>query len=281
MAENKFAQSIETLILGMTIGVIAFLMLGYTEGLFYDKNIVRWLPEIQEEELVRTDNGMMKLSGVPEVRTELKIPDYEKDQVFIKRVIEEKIEDEWVVTRTDTLWANFNLNGIEVFPEYSTQYFDLEQKYVKESDIERQTMYGIDVGAPLIVVGTAANGEMMNGNIFVISNYDNAKLETEMKALVHYDWWFFKLFAWLLLSIGIVAFLLPMLAFLEILPELGVWGILAFVGACIAAAFLLVTIETLVFAYWFLIFLILGFMLYLLIRINIKKKRKPINVLPN
>lgn len=281
MAESKITQSIETLILGMTIGVIAFLMLGYTEGLFYDKNIVRWLPEIQEEEFVRTENGMMKLSGIPEVRTELKIPDYEKNQVFIKRIMEEKIEDKWVVTRTDELWANFNLHGIEVSPEYSKQYFDLEEKYVKESDVDRQTMYGIDAEAPLIVVGTAVNGEMMNGSVFAISNLDNVTLETELKAMVHNDWWFFKLFAWLLLSIGIVAFLLPMLAFLEILPELGLWGILTFIGGCIGVAFLLVAIEILVFAYWFLVFLILGFMLYLFIRINVKKKKKPINILPN
>lgn len=281
MADNKFAQSIETLILGMTIGVIAFLMLGYTEGLFYDKNVVRWLPELQEEELVRTDNGMMKLSGVPEVKTELKIPDYEKNQVFIKRIIEEKIEDEWVETRTDELWANFTLNGIEVIPENSTQYFNLEQKYVKETNIERQTMYGIDAQAPIIVVGSAVDGLIRDGNIFAISNLNNAELEKELKSLIHFDWWLYKLIAWFLLSVGLVAFLLPLLAFVEILPELGLWGILAFVGACIGFGFILVAIETLVFAYWFLIFLILGFMLYLFIRINIKKKKKPINILPN
>jgi len=281
MADNKFSQSIMTLLIGMLMSIIAFLILGYNEGLFYDQNIIRWLPMIESEELLRESEGMVKLNGVPEVKTELKAPENDENLLFIKRVYEEMIDDEWVRVRTDEAWANFSIFGVEVMPEHAIQFFDLEKLYEKETNGDRQTMFGFAAENPLIVVGEIKNNTISGGDTFAISNKSNDVLEAQLKAAIHSNWWLYKLFSLILLSVGIIAFLLPLLAFLEILQEVGFWGVLTFIGASIGLALLLIAIETLVFAYWFLIFLVLGVMAYLFIRIFIKKKRKPINVLPN
>lgn len=145
----------------------------------------------------------------------------------------------------------------------------------------RQITYGFDVDSELIVIGELKDGIIDGGDFFMISNKSNDVIEAELKAEIHFNWWLYKSFALLLLSFGIVALLLPLLAFLEIIKELGFYGMLLFILSSIILAFLLIVIETLVFAYWFLIFLVLGFVIYLFIRINIKKKKKPINILPN
>ena len=285
MAENQFMHSVVALIIGMLIIVIAFLVLGFNEGHFYNQNLVRWLPTTESEDLVVSEDmlvfeeGMVKMLGVPEARTELTVPDYEKKLLFTRSVYEEKIEDKWVMVRTDESWVNFELLNIGVVPNYAIQYFDLEEKYVKETENERQTIYGLDADAPIIVVGAIKDGMITGGDVFVISNKSDSVLESDLKAAMHYNWWLYKLFSVLLLSIGIVTFFFPLLKFLEVFQEMGFVGVLAFIGISIGLAFLLVVIGTLVFVYWFLILLILGFIAYLLIKINIKKKRKPIDLL--
>lgn len=281
MADSKFTQSLTTLLTGMLISVIAFLILGFNEGIFHDKNIIRLLPIIKSEDLLRNTEGMIKISGVPEVKSELRIPDYDKNLLFTRTVYQEKLNDNWVTVKTEQVWANFDLLGLEIYPENAVKYLNLDQKYINESENERQTIFGFDADSEIIVVGEIKDGIIKGGDSFAISNKSNDILEAELRAQIHYDWWIYKMLSVLLLSIGIIAFLLPLLDFFEVIQELGILGLLIAIGASIALSFILVAIETVIFSYWFLISLILLFLGYMFIRIFVKKKRKPINVLPD
>lgn len=279
MADSRLSQSITTLLIGMIVSIIAFLILGFTEGLFHDQNVIRWLPTLKSEDLVRESGGLVKLYGLPEAKTELKVPEYDQNLLFLKRIYQEKVDDKWVTVRTDQAWANFDILGVAVHPESAVQYLNLEQKYLKETDNERQAIFGFDADEPIIVVGENINGVIRGGDSFAISNKSNSVLESELKASIHFDWWLYKLLAVFLLSLGLMAGLLPLLDFFELIKELGTWGILSFIGASIATSFILVAIETIIFAYWFLISLVILFIGYMFVKIFIKKKRKPINIL--
>lgn len=283
MKDSKFAHSLETILLGMLLAIIAFIILGYSDGLFHSKNIVRWLPSIESEEFVRADNQMMKLVGVPEVKSRIEVPKYEKDLIYFKRVHEVKNEkDEWVEVKVDEAWANFTLNGIDVYPYGATTYLNLEEKYVSENVNERQVIYGVDYDEKLIVVGKLINGEIrVDGDVYAISNKDNTALEKELREEINDKWWFFKLISLILLTIGIVAFFIPIIAFLEILPQLGYISILLIISVALATSFIFVVLEILIFAFWYLILLVLFAMVYLFIRVMVKKKKKPMNIIPN
>lgn len=281
MKENKFANSIETVLLGMLLSIIAFIVLGYSDGLFHDRNEIRWLPTINDAEFVRTQTGMVKLAGIPEVYGEIKIPQYDKNLLYVKRVYQEKDGEEWKDVRFDEAWSRFTLLGIEVWPEnLYHKYFNLEEKYVKEEGDTRQVFYGVDADESLIVVGEINDKLIQGGDTFAISNKDNTTLEIQLRSEIHEQWWFYKLISAFLLAIGFAAFFLPIIAFLELLPQLGAVAVFIIIGVSILTAVLFVTVQTLVFAFWYLIFLVLFAMVYLFIRINTKKKKKPIELIP-
>ena len=95
------------------------------------------------------------------------------------------------------------------------------------------------------------------------------------------EWWVYKIGALLLITLGITSFVLPILTFLDIFPELGLPTIgLIFLFAFLMAA-LVVFIAAVVITFWWLIFVIVGLLLILLIRIKSKNKyRRPISFVP-
>jgi len=280
MKDSRFQQSISILLLGMLLGVIAFIILGYAEGLYHNINQIRWLPLIESDNVELAD-GMVKISDDVEVKALLRTEGSEDNLLYYQKIYEEKIEDEWTVVRTDETILDFSLNGFTVRPEHALKFFDLEEISVSETETTRQTVYGVSAKDKFIVVGELSNNTIEGGEIFAISNKTNETLEKELQVLIHSDWWILRLIAWMLLTFGFIAFVLPILSLLEILPELGPIVVIISIGVSVLVGFLLVTIETLIFAYWYLIFIIVAFIIYLLFKILCcRGKRKSFKIVP-
>ncbi len=273
MKDSRLTQSLSISLLGMLISVVAFIILGYAEGLYHNLNQIRWLPLIEDTQVLDLADGMVKIEGQPEALSSLRAEGSDDDLLYYKKVYEEKIDNEWTEVRTDETILDFKINGYLVSPKPALKLFDLQQISVNETDTTRQTVYGVSTKDKLIVVGALKDNKIQGGEIFAISNNTNEVLEKELKNLIHDDWWILRLLAWGLLTFGIIAFFLPVMQLLEILPELGPIVILMFIGGAIALGFLIVAIETMIFAYWYLIFIILIFIIYLLFRILCCKKK--------
>ncbi len=280
MKDSRFTQSLSIILLGLIITVIAFVTLGYAEGLYHNLNQIRWLPLIDTEDVELAD-GMAKISGKPEVMALLRAEGADENLLFYKKVYEEKIDDQWTRVRIDKTVLDFKIGDYVVHPVQALKFFDLEEISVNETETTRQSVYGVPADEKLIVVGRIDDNVMEGGEIFAISNYSNEVLESELKNLIHSDWWILRLIAWGLLTFGVIAFILPIMQLLEILPELGPIVILLLSGAAILMGFLIVALSTLIFAYWYLIFILLIFVLYLLYKILFYRSRKKhIDIIP-
>ncbi|MFC1810669.1 TMEM43 family protein [Patescibacteria group bacterium] len=270
--ESRFLQSVETLLLGMLLGVIAFVILGYTDGLFHDMNLIRWLPLIEVED-VKIADGMAKITGEPML---------DDDHIYYKQVFEEKIRDEWKVVKVQETWNSFSLNGILIKPQGSIGYFDLEEVEKTEQGDIRYTAYKVSAYDDMIIVGDLQNEVVEGGEVFFITNKSDDVIERELRDMIHNDWWVYRLVAWFLLTLGTIALLTPLLSFLEVFSELGPLSSVILIFGSLAIGFLIVTIETLVFAFWYLILIVIFLIGYLFFRVYCcKKKRNPINILPN
>lgn len=259
--------------LGMLIGVVGFIVLGYAEGLYHNLNQIRWLPLIDDIEAVELADGMAKITGQPEGMALLRAEGSEDDLLYYKKVYEEKIDNEWTIVRTDETILDFKINGYLVSPRPALKLFDLMEISINETDTTRQTVYGVSTKDKLIVVGALKNKKIQGGEIFAISNNTNEILEKELKNLIHDDWWILRLISWGLLTFGIITFCIPVMQLLEILPELGPIVILMLIGGAVALGFFIVALETMIFAYWYLIFIIIIFVIYLLFKILCCKDR--------
>jgi len=281
MKDSRFSQSLSIVLLGMLINIIAFIILGYSEGLYHNLNQIRWLPLIHTEDVELAD-GMAKITGEPEVMALLRAEGSDDNLIYYKKIYEEKIDDEWTIVRTDQTMLDFKINDYTVRPTEALKFLDLEEISFNETETTRQTVYGVSVKDNLIIVGAIKDNQIKGGEIFAISNKSNDVLEHELQSYIHSDWWILRLIAWGLLTFGIIATILPILSLLEILPELGPIVVVMLMGASIIIGFLIVAIETLIFAYWYLVFIILAFIIYLLFKILCcRKKTKSLKILPN
>jgi hypothetical protein len=84
----------------------------------------------------------------------------------------------------------------------------------------------------------------------------------------------------LLLTLGIAAFILPILVFLDIFANIG-FGLMAiFFLLSALVAFIFVFLSTIVLTYWWLIFIIVGLVIILLIRVKARTEKNQINFVP-
>lgn len=276
---GKFRTSFGTLFLGIALGVIGLVLLGYSEGIDNNLNIVRRAPLIQQENLIRT-SGMIKLTGVPIVQRELKVPGFEDGLVYYAKITEEKIEGEWVEINKQQVFAPFSIGQIYVDAFKADLEFDLIKISEEETEIERETVYGVLAQNELVIIGSLHGGSISDGVIFVVTNKSTKDLISSMSHTGTMEWWLYKIGALLLITLGITSFILPILAFLDIFPQLGLGAIgLIFLFAFLIAA-LLVFVAAVVITFWWLIFVIVGIVVISLIRIKSKKKYQSISFVP-
>ncbi len=276
---GKFSTSFGTLILGMMLGVIGLVLLGYSEGIDNDLNTIRRTPLINQENLIRS-SGMIKLTGKPTVNSELNVPNFEDDLIYYETITEEKIDGEWVEINQQQVFASFFIGEIKIDAAKADLEFDVMEISKDETEDKRVTISGVLAKNDLVVVGTLKDDVMTEGSVFVVTNKSNKDLIGSMSHTGTLEWWLYKMGALLLITLGITSFVLPILTFLDIFPKLslGVLGLI-FLFAFLLAA-LLVFIAAIVITFWWLIFVIVGLLVILLIRIKSKKKYQPISFVP-
>jgi len=277
---GKFSTSFGTLLLGIMLGVIGLVLLGYSEGIDNDMNIVRRSPLIKEGNLIRS-SGMIKLSGVPTTKTELKVSGSDENLLYYTKTIEEKIDGKWMEVNKQHVFAPFSIGDVYVDASEAKLEFDLTDISQEETDNRRETVRGVFLNNEIVVIGSLKNGEIRGGVVFIVTNKSNKDLLRSISNMGTTEWWVYKIGALLLITLGITSFVLPILTFLDIFPELGLPTIgLIFLFAFLMAA-LVVFIAAVVITFWWLIFVIVGLLLILLIRIKSKNKyRRPISFVP-
>ena len=267
---GKFRSSFGTLLLGMIFSIVAFVLLGYSEGVNEAINTIKRTPLIEVENLAKT-SGLVKITGVPK---------HDEDLLYYKTVKEENRDGEWVTVSEEEAWANFKLGNISVKPDHADLIFDVEEKSRLEGPNEREIIYGASNEEKLIIIGEINNDVIDSGRIFLITNKTNPELITYLTEGGQFEWWLYKLGALFLLTLGITAFILPILAFLDIFPKFGIVTIFLIFLFSLVVSSLLVFISAIVITFWWLIFVIIALMLILLIRIKGKKAKKTINFVP-
>lgn len=276
---GKISTSFGTLFLGIVLSVIGLVLLGYSEGIDNDLNIVRRSPLIHEQNLLRK-SGMIKLTGTPVTNNPLTVPNFEEKLLYYEKVAEKKIEGEWKVINKHQIFAPFSIGQISVDASKAQLEFDLQEITKEETDDTRETIYGVLSKDDLVVVGSLKQNTISDGVVFVITNKSNKDLIDSMSSMGTIEWWLYKVGALLLMTLGFTAFILPILTFLDIFPNLGIGAIslILLFGFIIAA--LLVFISAIIITFWWLIFVIVGLVIIMLLRIKSKKKIKPISFIP-
>ncbi|MBN1494902.1 hypothetical protein JW911_04175 [Candidatus Peregrinibacteria bacterium] len=285
--QNKFSTSLSTLFMGLILFVIGFVLLGYSEGSLKESNTVQGLPLLEAETLTR-HKGLVKIIGFPEASCQLNIPACEENLIYFKKIREEFIDGKYVQVRQDESWTNFKLGNVIIQPANAIPVLNLQEKSRVESEETinnetvkyREIITGIADSEKLIVVGELINNEIKSGSLFIVSNKTNKQIISDLKEGKMTNWWIFKLSALLLLTLGIGAFVLPIIVFLDIFPEFGwILTTLVFLISAIVS-FIFVFLSTVVLTYWWLIFVLVGFVLIMLVRIKSKSTKKPLNFIP-
>lgn len=276
---GKFRTSFSTLFLGMIIGVIGLVLLGYSEGIDNDLNIIRRSPLIQEENLIRS-SGMIKLTGAPILIKELTVPGFDDGLIYYETLVEEKIDDKWVEINKQQVFAPFSIGHIQIDASDAQLEFDLIEISKKETENQRETTYGVIADNELVVVGHLENSLIADGVVFVVTNKSNKDLVNSMSNMGTMEWWLYKVGALLLITLGITSFILPILTFLDIFPQLGLGAIGLIMLFAFLLSALLVFIAAIVITFWWLMFVIVGLVFILMIRIKSRKKYQPISFVP-
>jgi len=285
--QNKFSTSLSTLFMGLILFIIGFVLLGYSEGSLKESNTVQGLPLINAETITR-NTGLVKITGYPEPSCQINVPACEENLLYYKKIREEEVDGKYVPVREDESWTNFKMGPVFVQPANSKSLLDLKEKSRIESQEVRdgktvkyrEIITGIPDTEKLIIVGELSNGEIKSGSLFVVSNKTNKEIISDLKEGKMMNWWIFKLSALLLLTLGIGAFVLPIIVFLDIFPEFG-WILtsLVFLSSLIFS-FIFVFLSTVMLTYWWLIFVLAGFVIITLVRIKARSKKDTINFIP-
>ena len=281
MRDSKLSQSISIIGLGILLSIIALVILGYSEGLYHNLNQVRWLPltDVDAEDLELSD-GMVKITGKVEPMGLLNVEGIDDDLLYYKKVYEEKIDDIWTTVKTEQTILNFRIDDYVVTPSEAVKFFTFDELIVSETETTKETIYSVPAKDRLIVVGAIKGNQIKSGEIFTISNKTNEILEDELRQYIHSDWWILRHIALAFLVFGIIASVLPILNFFEVLSELGPVTILVLIAAAIIISLCIIAFTTLIFAYWYLVYIIIIFIVYLLFRIFCcRKKTKSFKIL--
>lgn len=276
---GKFRTSFSTLVLGILLSVTGLIVLGYSDGLDNELNVIRRSPLIQEESLLRS-SGVIKLTGKPIVRKELTLPEIEEDLIYYEKIEEEKIDGEWVEVRKNHVFAPFSIGSIYVDSASADIEFDVIEISKNETENERETIYGVLAKDEVIVIGDLKDNAIVGGGVFVITNKSNKDLAASMSTVSNLEWWLYKIGVLFLLTLGMTAFILPVLSFVDIIPNIGLGtiGLLLLFALMISA--LIVFVSAIMITFWWLIFVIAGFVIILLIRIKSRRKHSPISFIP-
>ena len=276
---GTFSASFSTIVLGLMLGIIGLVILGYSEGIDNVLNSVRRSPLIHEENLLRT-SGMIKLVGQPTVRQELKVPGFDDELIYYKKITEEKINGEWVEVGKQQVFASFSIGKVYIDALNADLQFDLVEIYKNEEGDKRESVYGVLAKDEIVVVGNLKNNSIADGVVFVVTNKSNKDLIDSMSSVDTRSWWLYKVGALLLITLGLTAFVLPILTFIDILPKIGLFTIGTILLFSLLVSALLVFISAVIITFWWLIFVVVGFVIILLIRIKSKKKYSAISFIP-
>lgn len=277
--QRTLKTSLGTLLLGVIMAMIGLVWLGYSEGINEDVNYIRRLPLIQAENLTKTA-GMVKITGTPVMHCYEDGVDCDDEYIHSKLVHESLVEGKWVKIKVEENWGNFSLGEVVVHPGRANMIYDYETVSSQEDDGRRVTLYGVPASDDIIVVGLLENQTIREGNLFIVSNMNNRDLVDYFYAGRRVRWWSYKLLSVFLISIGLLAFLFPILSFLDIFPSLGILPSLIIYSMLLIFAILVVLLTTIVITFWWMIVVLVGMLIILLIRIRMRSDKYPINIIP-
>ncbi|MCD6109818.1 hypothetical protein J7J83_03615 [bacterium] len=268
---GKFRTSFGTLLLGVLLGIIGLVLLGYSEGIDNDLNIVRRAPLIQEENLIRT-SGTIKLVGLPNIKEELKAPNMGEDLLYYLKVNENKINGEWKQVNKQEFATSFYIGEIYIDTSKADFEFNLDKISENETGNTREITYGVYANNPIMVIGSLHGKSIGGGSVLIVSNKSNKDIIKSVSNIGNRDWWVYKVGALLLIALGIVSLILPILTFLDVFPQLGLNAILLIFLFSFLVSSLLVFVAAIIVTFWWVIFVIVGAVLILLVRIKSKRR---------
>lgn len=282
---GKFKTSFWSIVLGMVLIVMGFVLIGYSEGIYDDVNTIKRLNLVKVEQINNLEKGMTKIIGEPMSKSELMIEDCTHGDLIFHNIITEKLNgNDWMQVKSRQAWINFQLGDIDVIPSDAETIFDFKIKEVlnEYEEVEngetvkyRETLYGISLDEELIVIGEIHDRVIAGGKQFIITNKSHKDLIGLFVDENSFLWWCCKAIALFLLVLGIVAFVLPIISFLDIFPAFG-WGLVAILTLiAIAVNVIVVFFITLMLTFWWLIGLIILFILYLVVKIKSHEKELP------
>lgn len=277
--QHALRSSFVTLFLGIILGIFGFVLLGYSEGIDRQVNLIERLKLTEGSELSKT-SGLVKITGIPAAECDISVPLCQESFLYYKTIKEEVRDDEWVYVRTDEAMANFKIGDISVIPDQAKYIFDLTEKSINEGSGFREKTAGVVNTEKLIVIGELNDGVIQDGEIFIITNKTNQEVIDLYKEETRLDWWYYKTISLILLTLGLTAFIIPVLSFLDIFANLG-WLVsgVVFVSSLIISL-IAVFLTTIILTFWWLIILIALILLIMMIRIKRKKSQKPISFIP-
>lgn len=268
--QSKITTSAKALGFGLLLTLIGLVLLGFTEGLISEITVINRIGLTQIEDLTKT-SGIVKIQGMPQVAC----PEYDEicdeDMLYtrtVQYINENKIYEKEKI-------SNFKLGDVQVIPPNANLVFDLQEKsrrYDPETGF-KEFVYGIDVNKPVIVLGNLANNTIMDTDVFIISNQSNDQMIETLINRQSSLWFITRVTSWLLLIIGFVTIALPVISFLDIFTGLGWLLPMIVLISSIALSTVIVFLTAIALRFWWLIFVIMGLLIILLIRLRFVKAK--------
>ena len=307
---RKLSDSISGIFIGILLIVFSFALLWWGEQQPEHSKTVAALPLLTEAPVMQT--GLIKLQAQPAVTQVLIEPKtntpalyYHYTKQEFKKVKETRREtrtvvqngqdvqqtierdvfvDKWVDVVSDKKWAGFRLSNLNVTPTNAELYVSLTKVFEEEKPIlgapldefsptkTKEIVEALPATTKILIVGEATTGSIVGGSPFIISDMSNDALIGEMKTRENRTYWFFKIGAWLLMTIGFTLLFGPIATFLNILPGLGKMlnGILFIAFGIISL--IIVALGTIAIRYWWLVLIVIATLIILAIA---KFKNKP------
>ncbi len=307
---RKLSDSISGIFIGILLILFSFALLWWGEQQPEHSKTVAALP-LQIESPV-TQTGLTKLQAQPAVtqvliepKTNTPVLYYHYTKQEFKKVKETRREtrtvlqngqdvqqtverdvyiDKWVDVVSDKKWAGFRLSNLNVTPTNAELYVTLTKVFEEEKPVAgvptdefsptktKEIVEVLPATMQILIVGEAATGSIVGGTPFIISDMSSDALIAEMKVRESRTYWFFKIGAWLLMTIGFTLFFGPIATFLNILPGLGkMLNGLLFIAFGVVSL-VIVALGTIAIRYWWLVLIILVALIVLAIA---KFKNKP------
>ena len=307
---RKLSDSITGIFIGILLIIFSFAMVWWGENQpEHSKTVVALA---LQTEAPTTQSGLLKLQALPAVtqvliepKTNTPVLYYSYTKQEFKKVKETRREtktvlqngqdvqqtverdvyvDKWVDVVSDKKWAGFRLSNLNVTPTNAELYVTLTKVFEEEKPVPgvpadefsptktKEVVEALPATTQLLIVGDAATGSIVGGSPFIISDMSNDALIAEMKTRESRTYWFFKISAWLLMTIGFTLLFGPIATFLNILPGLGKMlnGLLFITFG--AVSLIIIALGTIAIRYWWLILIILAAGIVLAIA---KFKNKP------